>query len=294
MPPEKRILTCALTGGDANSIKSGIVPITPEQIANSAIDAWRAGASIVHIHVREPATGRPSMQFELYEEVVGRIRRANCDAIINLTTGPGARLMPGPTKNSLAPDSNLCTPEDRVSHIIRLKPEMCSLDTGSLNYSFGGGVFVNDPTHVFTMADGIVKAGTKPELEIFELGHVGLAKQICERHQLQRPYFQFVLGLATAAPANAETLLALTGQLPPGAIWAAFGVGRHQFRMLAQAYLMGGHLRVGLEDNLYLQHGKLAPGNGALVEKAVRIVRDLGGDVASSNEARETLGLVQN
>lgn len=285
------ILTCALTGGAALTGKNTAVPVTPEEIASSAIEAARAGATIVHIHVREPGSAAPSMRYELYEEVIDRIRQSGCDVLINLTTGAGARFMPS-AANPLIPDpaSTLTGWEKRVSHVLALKPDLCSLDVGSMN--FGEHIFVNTPADLRAMAAAIRDSGTKPELEVFELGHIRLAKHLIDSGLIVAPpLFQICLGIPWGAPATSETMLAMRDQLPPGAVWAAFGIGPAQFPMVAQAVLFGGHARVGLEDNLYLRRGIPAPSNAALVEQAVRIIEQLGKRVAAPEEARAILEL---
>jgi len=285
------IITCALTGGAALSGKNKAVPVTPQQIADSAIAAARAGAAIVHIHVREPETGEPSMRAELYRETVQRIRDSGVDMIVNLTTGPGARFVPGDNDPRVGgPGTTLAPWSERVVHIEELKPEVCSLDVGSMN--FGERVFVNTPAHLRKMAEAIKAAGTKPELEVFDLGHVRLARQLVDDGLVDPPpLFQLCLGIPWGAPATPETMLAMRNGLPPGALWAGFGIGPMQFPMAAQAVLLGGHVRVGLEDNLYLKRGVPAPSNAALVERAVAIVNELGEQPASVSEARRILGL---
>ncbi len=293
MNSQKTIITCAVTGGDENSVKSGNVPITPREIADAAIEAWNAGAAIAHIHVRDPKTGRPSMALEYYREVVERIRSNNTDLIINLTSGPGARFVPGSERNSVDPNSNLCTPVERVRHILELRPEICSLDMGSINY--WNGALINVPSHVEAMAAAIVAAGVKPELEVFDSGQIALANSLVKKGLIgDKLLFQFVLGAVSSAPATAEMLLALRSLMPKGSTWAAFGVGRTEFRILAQAFMLGGHVRVGLEDNLYLEKGVLAPSNASLVEKGVRLIRELGGEIATPAEAREMLGIASS
>ena len=285
------IITCALTGAGELSGKNKAVPVTPEQIADSAIAAARAGAAIVHIHVRDPATGRPSMRIELYQEVVERIRRSGVDVVINLTTGAGARYMPG-AEDPLVADvkSTLTHWRKRVEHVVALTPEICSLDVGSMN--FGDWVFVNTPVDLREMAKVIREAGAKPELEVFDLGHIRLARHLIDKELIAPPpLFQLCLGIPWGAPATPETMLAMRDQLPPGAAWASFGVGATQFPMVAQAVLLGGHVRVGFEDNLYLAHGVTAPSNAALVEKAAAIITQLGERPATPREAREILKL---
>lgn len=287
------ILTCAVTGGDDTGKRFAAVPVTPEEIANAAIDACKAGAAIAHIHVRNTETGKPSMDLAAYTEVVNRIRDSGSPVIINLTTGPGARYVPSNEEaNRLDPSSNLRTPMERVRHIIELKPEICSLDMGSLN--FGKGALINVPAHVEMIAAEIRRAGVKPELEVFDTGHVALANDMIRRGLLDAsPLYQMVLGVPWGAPASTEVLAAMKSMLPPGSQWAAFGVSRWEFPMVAQAVLLGGHARVGLEDNLYLSKGVLAPDNASLVRKAAEIIDLLGTRLATPAEARVMLGLEQ-
>lgn len=289
----KVILTCAVTGGDDVADRFPAIPVTPEQIATAAIDACKAGAAIAHIHVRDPATGKPSMGLELYREVTERIRDSGSPVVINLTTGPGARFVPGDEGvNTVAAGSNLRGPAERVRHIGALRPDICSLDMGTLN--FGKGALINVPDHVRAIAVEISAAGVKPELEVFDTGHVALALDMIEKGLLEpRPLFQAVLGVPWGAPATTETMSLFKALMPHGSPWASFGVGRHEFPMVAQAVLLGGHARVGLEDNLYLERGVRAKSNAQLVEKAASIIRSLGEDVATPAEAREMLGLVR-
>jgi uncharacterized protein (DUF849 family) len=288
---DKTIIACALTGAADITRKNPAVPVTPEEIARSGIEAAKAGAAIMHIHVRDPATGRPSMALELYREVVDRIRSNGIDVIINLTTGAGARFVPDQT-NPRTGDatSTLTTPQERVRHVIALKPEICSLDLGSMN--MGPFVFINTVPHVEEMAAAIRNAGVLPELEVFDPSHIVLAHQLIESgHVRPSPLVQVCLGVTGGAPATSETMIYMRNLLPKGATWFSFGVGRQQFPMVAQAVLLGGHVRVGLEDNLYVEPGRLAPSNAALVDKAVGIIRSLGGDIASAPEARGILNL---
>lgn len=285
------IITCAVTGGDDTAFKYASVPVTPAQIAQAAIDACNAGAAIAHIHVRDPKTGKPSLETGYYREVVERIRASGSNVIVNLTTGPGARFIPSDEiANTAAPGSNLRTPAERVRHITELRPEICSLDMGTLN--FGKGALINVPQHIEVIAAAIREAGVKPELEIFDTGHIALANHMISKGLLpDNPLFQIVLGVPWGAPATTETLAAIKSLLPHGAQWAAFGIGRSEFPMVAQAVLLGGHVRVGLEDNLYLDKGVLAPDNASLVDRARRIVELLGATVAEPDDARRILGL---
>lgn len=284
------ILSCAVTGNITTLAQHPALPCTPEQIARACIDAAQAGAAIAHIHVRH-ADGRPSMELGHYREVVERIRASDIDLVINLTTGPGQRFVPSEADPKVAaPGTTLMRPEPRVEHVLALRPELCSLDLNTM-YS-GTSVVINTPANVRVMAELIREAGTTPELEVFDSGDIHLAADLIREGTLDAPaLFQIVLGVKYGADASPATLAYLHSILPTGSRWAAFGIGRAEFPMLAQAWLLGGHVRVGLEDNLYLEKGVLAPDNAALVRKAARMVTDLGGRLASAGEAREILGL---
>ncbi len=283
------IISCALTGGGDTTGLSPHIPVTPEQIANEALAARAAGAAIVHIHVRDPETGKPSREASLYGEVVRRIRAANSDVLINLTTGAGGRYTPDeedPNRNSIV--GGMSGPEERVAHVLELRPDICSLDIGTMNFS--SYAFLNLPNHVERMAKAIREAGVKPELEVFDLGHAAFARHLCERGVFSDPpWFQLCLGIPWGAPASTESMQALKSLIPAGGLWSAFGISRHQFPMVAQAVLLGGHVRVGLEDNLYLSKGQLSPGNAPMVERAARLVRELDAEVATPAQARELL-----
>src|ERR1700694_1685767 len=287
----KVMISCAVTGSADTPGKTPAVPVTPAQIAQSAVDAAKAGAAIVHIHVRDPLTTRPSMDGALYRETVDRIRSSGTDVVLNLTTGPGARFVPGaadPLKPG--PATNLKLPAQRVEHILQIRPEICSLDMGSMN--MGGYVFVNTPGYLEAMAVAIRDVGVLPELEVFEAGHLLLAKRMIENGHIKAPgMFQICLGVAWAQPATPEAMAYMRNLLPADSIWFAFGISLHQFPMVAQTVLLGGHPRVGLEDNIYLEKGKMAPSNAALVEKAAKIIETLGDHVATPNDARQILGL---
>ncbi len=290
----KVMISCAVTGSADTPGKNPAVPVTPEQIANSCLDAAKAGASIVHIHVRDPKTTKPSMDKALYKETVDRIREKNSDVLINLTTGPGARFFHDP-KDPMKPsaDSVLRSPEDRVQHVVEIKPEICSLDMGSLN--MGDRVFINTPSHLQKMALAIKDAGVTPELEVFETGHLLLAKKFLESGYVKGPgLFQICLGISWGQPATPEAMLYMRNLLPKDCVWFAFGISLWQFPMAAQAVLLGGHPRVGMEDNIYLSRGKLAPSNAALVERTVKIIHDLNEEVATPADARQMLGIGAN
>ncbi len=288
---DKTIISCAVTGSAPTPQKNPAVPVTPKEIANSALDAAKAGAAVAHIHVRDPETGGRSMALEHYREVVERIRDSGSDLIINLTTGPGARFVPGDDDPAVAGEGTLLkTAAERVCHVEVLKPEICSLDVATMN--FNDAVFLNAPAILRQMIERIAAAGVKPELEVFDSGHVVLAKQLVAEGRIAAPpYFQLCLGVAYGATATPESMIHLRDQLPEGAVWSAFGVSRQQFPMVGQAVLLGGHVRVGLEDNIYIGPGQLAPSNAALVERARTIIESLGGTVATPDQARTILGL---
>ena len=289
MNSDKVIVTVPVTGsfGDRNTPN---LPITPKEIAESAVDAYKAGASVVHIHVRDVETGLPSMKFELYEEVVHRIRDRS-DMIINLSTGPGARFVPDDKDPmGFGSESTLCIPEKRVEHVQRLKPELCSLDVGSMN--FGTRVFVNTVSHVEIMAELIQQAGIMPELEVFDMGHIEIAKHLLKTGKVNPPaLFQLCMAIPWGIPAGTKNMILMKEALPPDAIWTAFGISVDCFPMAAQSVLLGGHVRVGMEDNLYLSKGRRASSNRELVEKAVKIINALDKEPASPEEARKLLQL---
>lgn len=285
------IISCALTGGGDTTGISPYVPITPEQIANEALAARAAGAAIAHIHVRDPQTGKPSRDVALYREVVRLIRASGSDILINLTTGAGGQFMPdAEDANVNSIESGLGTPQARIDHVLELRPDICSLDVGTMN--FGGFAFVNVPSHVEQMAKAIRAAGVKPELEVFDLGHAAYALHLCKQGVFaDPPWLQMCLGIPWGAPATLNAMQAMRQMLPDNACWSAFGISRHQFPMVAQAVLLGGHVRVGLEDNLYLRKGQLSTGNAPLVERAVRIIAELDCEVATPSQAREILAI---
>jgi uncharacterized protein (DUF849 family) len=285
------ILTCAVTGTFPTRQHNPHLPVTPEEIAEACIGAAKAGASICHIHVREPDTGKPSMQLEYYREVVTRIRGSGVDLIINLTTGPGGRYIPSDDEPAkAAPGTSLTTPAIRTEHIVELKPEICTLDLNTM--WFGGGAVINSPRNIKVMAERMYAAGVKPELEVFDTGDIALAQDLVADGTLRQPtLFQIVTGIKYGMPSTPEAMSLARSMLPPGCEWAAFGAGRHAFVMLAQAFILGGHCRIGMEDTVHLAKGRHAPSNAALVEKAVRIIEELGGRVATVEEARRLLSL---
>lgn len=287
---EKTILTVAVTGNQTTLAQHPGLPCTPEQIATACIESAKAGAAIVHIHVRY-ADGRPSMELDHYRETVERIRESGTDVIINLTTGPGQRFIPSKDDPKVAaPGTTLMHPLRRVEHIQALRPDICSLDLNTM-WS-GASAVINSPESVTIMAEAIREAGTKPELEVFDSGDILLAKELLAKGVLSSPpLFQIVTGIRYGFESTAQTLIYARSLLPADAQWAAFGIGRMAFPMVAQAFLLGGHVRVGLEDAVMIRKGVLAPGNGAMAQKAAHIVDELGGELATPKEARKILGL---
>ncbi|WP_375779374.1 3-keto-5-aminohexanoate cleavage protein [Bradyrhizobium sp. ma5] len=283
------IITCALTGAGDTVGKSPAVPVTPKQIADQGIEAAKAGAAVVHIHVRDPATGAPSVELALYAEVVERLRASSTDVVINLTSGPGSLYAADGLLLQPAPGVNPpMTPQQRLDHILKLKPEICSLDAATLN--FGRIAMVNLVGDLEFMGRTISDAGIKPEIEVFDLGHIRLAKHLIEAGVLRAPaFFQFCLGVSWGAPAQRDVLQLMRDMLPPGSLWSAFGIAYDQFKIAAAACELGGHVRVGLEDNLYIAKGKLASSNAELVEEAARVVTRQGSRPASPKEARKLL-----
>src|SRR6201994_2380510 len=290
-PVQKTFITCAITGNLTRPDQSPYLPITPQQIADSALEAAEAGAAIAHIHVRDPATGVPSMEIDLYRDVMDRIRARNNDLIINLTTGPGGRFVPSEADPKAAgPGTTLIAPEKRVEHVELLRPDICTLDLNTMNS--GGEVVINTPRNVRVMAERMKAAGVLPEIELFDSGDCHLARDMLADGSLKGPgLFSLVLGVKYGFSATPETMFYARSLLPPGAIWSGFGIGRAELPMVAQAFLLGGHVRVGMEDNLYMSKGVLAKTNAELVTHAVGILKMLGADVASAKDARGMLGL---
>jgi uncharacterized protein (DUF849 family) len=287
----KTIISCALTGNLVRLDQHPRLPISPKQIAEAALDARRAGAAIVHIHVRDPETGRPSMRLDLYREAVDRIRDSGSDLIINLTTGEGGRFAPSEDDPRVAgPGTTLVHPMERVAHVVELKPDICSLDFNTMNS--GSQIVVNTPGNVRKMAAAIVGAGVKPEIEVFDSGDIHLANDLIAEGLLPgKPFFQIVTGVKYGCSATAETLAYMKSLLPAGAIWSAFGVGPREYPMLAVAQVLGGQVRVGMEDNIYIRRGQLTRDNAELVEHAVKLLDLLGAEPASPDEARAMLEL---
>src|ERR1700733_13818363 len=287
-------ITCAVTGaGDTIGRHPG-VPITPQQIAEASIEAARAGAAIAHIHVRDPDTGKAARDIHLYREVVDRVRSADVDVVINLTAGMGGDVVfaAGEHPLPLNPDgTDMVGPSERLAHVAELLPEICTLDCGTMNFALGDYVMTNTPSTLRAMARQVQRLGVRPELEVFDTGHLVFVKQLIAEKLIDDPCLvQLCMGIPYGAPDDPMTLMALVNQLPPGAVFSAFSIGRNQLPYAAMAALAGGNVRVGLEDNLFLDRGVLAA-NGQLVERAATILTNMGARVLSPAEAREKLKL---
>jgi uncharacterized protein (DUF849 family) len=286
------MITCAVTGaGDTVGRHPG-VPVTPEQVADAAIEAAKAGAAVAHVHVRDPETGKGSRDPALFREAVERIRDSGTDVVINLTAGMGGDWVPSDDDPSLpGPGTDMIGPAERLAHVEDLKPEICSLDCGTLNFGGGNEIYISTPSYLKAMAEQVKAWGVKPELEVFDLGHIRFARSMIDAGLIEDPpLFQICLGIPWGAGADTATMMAMRDALPAGALWAGFGISRMEMPMVAQAVVLGGNVRVGLEDNLYLDKGVLAS-NGQLVERAVEIVERLGARVLTPQEARAKLGL---
>jgi uncharacterized protein (DUF849 family) len=285
------IITCAVTGAGESWARHPDLPVTPEQIAEAVISAAKAGAAVAHIHVRDPKTGKGARDVELFRQVVERVRDSDTDVIINLTAGMGGAWFPGEENPSLpGPGTDMIGPEERLAHVEALRPEICSLDCGTMNFG-DNEIYISTPDFLWKMAGLIQEWGVKPELEVFDLGQIWFANQLIEAGRIESPpLFQICLGIPWGAPADTESMMAMRNALPADANWAGFGITRMEMPMLAQAVLLGGNVRVGLEDNLYLSKGVLAS-NAQLVEQAVGIIKSLGSRVVGPAEAREQLGL---
>ena len=291
-------ITCAVTGAGDTAGRSDRVPVTAEQIADSAIEAARAGAAIAHIHVRDPETGRGSRRPELYREVVERIRSVEVDVVLNLTAGMGGDLVLGGTDRPLPLDesgTDMAGAAERLAHVEELRPEICTLDCGSMNFAAGGDyVMVNTPAMLRAMAARIQAAGVRPELEVFDTGHLRIVKELIAEGLIDDPVMiQLCMGIPYGAPDDPSTLLAMVSQLPPGAAFSAFSISRMELPYVAMAVLAGGNVRVGLEDNLYLSRG-VAAANGDLVERAVTILEAMIVRVLGPDEVRERLRLTRD
>ena len=286
------IITCALTGAGDTVDKHPAIPVTPAQIAAAAVEAAKAGATVVHCHVRDPNTGKGSRDPALYREVMARIRDSGVDIIVNLTAGMGGDLEIGAGETPLAfgPATDLVGPLARLVHVEELLPDICTLDCGTLNFGDGDIIYVSTPATLRAGAKRITELGVKAELEIFDTGHLWFANQMIKEGLLRDPLFQLCLGIPWGAPADTTTMKAMVDNLPAGATWAAFGIGRMQMPMAAQAVLLGGHVRVGLEDNLWLDKGVPAS-NGSLVERVIKLIECMGARPMSPAAGRVKMGL---
>ena len=286
------VVTCAVTGAGDTVDKHPAIPVTPEQVANAAIEAADAGAAIVHIHVRDPETGQGSRDVTLFREAVERVRASGRDVLINLTAGMGGDLIIDDDDPSVAgPGSDMVNAETRMAHVEALRPDIATLDCGTINFSDSNYIYVQTPNMLRKMARRYQEIGVKPEMEVFDLGHLRFANQLVHEGIINAPaMYQICLGIPWGAGADSATMTAMVGQLPPQVFWSGFGISRTQMPMVAQAMLLGGNVRVGLEDNLYLEKGVPAS-NAELVEKAIRIIRDLGGRVCTADETRNKLGI---
>ncbi|HJL90075.1 MAG TPA: 3-keto-5-aminohexanoate cleavage protein [Acidimicrobiales bacterium] len=287
------IVTCAVTGSGDSTGRSPEVPVTPAEIAASALDAAAAGAAIVHCHVRDLETGKGTRTVALYEEVVERIRTENTEVIVNLTAGMGGDLNVGPDDDPMSwqPGTDLVGGLERLAHVEAIKPDICSMDCGSLNFGNDNEVYVSTPAMLRIMAEKVRELGVRPELEIFDTGNLWFAETLIAEGLVDAPYWlQLCLSIPYGTPMDVGILQAMVHRLPPEAEFTSFGLGAMQMPMVAQSVMLGGHARVGLEDNLYLERGVLAT-NAQLVEKAVTIIELMGAAVQSPAEARQTLGL---
>jgi len=286
------VVTCAVTGAGDTVDKHPAIPVTPEQIAASAIEAADAGAAIVHLHVRDPQTGKGSRDIALFQDVVERVRNSGRNVLINLTAGMGGDLIIDDDNPQVpAEGTDLITAEQRMAHVELLRPDIATLDCGTINFDNANYVYVQTPNMLRTMATRYAEIGVKPEMEVFDLGHLRFANQMVAEGLIKGPaMYQICLGIPWGAGADSATMNAMVNQLPSDVFWSGFGISRAQMPMVAQAVLLGGNARVGLEDNLFLEKGVPAS-NAQLVEKAVRIIGDLGGRVCDADEAREKLGI---
>ncbi|MDW4496630.1 3-keto-5-aminohexanoate cleavage protein [Sulfitobacter sp. D35] len=288
-------ITCAVTGSGGTQDRSPHVPRSPEQIADAAIAAAKAGAAIVHCHVRDPETGAPSRKLDYYREVTDRIREAEVDVVLNLTAGMGGDMVFGSTEQPLpvAEGTDMIGAAERVEHVAQCLPEICTLDCGTMNFAEADYVMTNTPGMLTAMGRMMTELGVKPEIEAFDTGHLWYAKQLVADGVLEAPALvQLCMGVPWGAPDDLNTLLAMVNNVPDDWTFSAFSLGRHQMAYVAAAVLAGGNVRVGLEDNLWLGKGQLAE-NWQLVERAVGIVENMGARVIGPAEVREKLGLVK-
>lgn len=293
-PNMNPFITCAVTGSGTTQGRSPHVPRSPEEIADSAIDAAKAGAAIVHCHVREPDTGAPSRRSDLYREVADRIRDSDTDVVLNFTAGMGGDLMFGDVENPLPLNeagTDMAGASERVAHVAESLPEICTLDCGTMNFAEADYVMANTPSMLRAMGHMMTDLGVRPEIEVFETGHLWMAKQLVEEGIIEDPVMiQMCMGIAWGAPDDLNTFMAMVNNTPDDWTFSAFSIGRHQMPFAAAAVLAGGNVRVGLEDNLWLEKDLLAT-NAQLVEKAATIVTNMGATLMTPAEVREKLKL---
>ncbi|MBV7517590.1 3-keto-5-aminohexanoate cleavage protein [Ensifer sp. ENS12] len=289
-------ITCAVTGSGDTVSKSSHVPITPKQIAEAAVEAAKAGASVIHCHVRDPETGAPSRRLDLYREVTDRIRSADIDIVLNLTAGMGGDLVFGNVESPLPVNekgTDMAGATERVAHVAECLPEICTLDCGTMNFSLGDYVMTNTPSMLREMARQMTALGVRPEIEAFDTGHLWFAKQLAEEGLIEDPVLiQLCMGIPWGAPDDLNTFMAMVNNVPDNWTFSAFSIGRNALAYPAAAILAGGNVRVGLEDNLYIGKGQLAT-NGQLVEKAVGVIEGMGAKIIGPKEVREKLKLTK-
>ncbi len=286
------IVTCAVTGAGDTTGRSSHVPVTPKQVAAAVIEAAKAGAAVAHIHVRDPETGQGSRDPKLFKETVDRVRDSGTDVVINLTAGMGGDWVPDAKNPAMpGPGTDMIGAEERLVHVQECLPDICSLDCGTLNFGDGDNIYISTPPILRRMAELTKEWGVKAELEVFELGHIRFARRMIEEGLIaDPPLFQICLGIPWGADHSVDTMKVMKDQLPAEAVWAGFGISRMQMPMAATAVAMGGNVRVGLEDNLFLDRGVLAT-NGQLVTRAIEIIERMGARAVTPQEARNKLKL---
>lgn len=296
MPNFKPFITCAVTGSGNSQDRSPHVPRSPEQIANSAIDAAKAGAAVVHCHVRDPVTGVASRRLDLYREVVERIRESDTDVVINLTAGMGGDIVFGSAESPLPLNlegTDMVGATERMAHVAECLPEICTLDCGTMNFAEADYVMTNTPGMLRAMGQMITDLGVRAEIEVFETGHLWFARQLAEEGIIEAPVMiQMCMGIPWGAPDDLNTFMAMVNNTPNDWTFSAFAIGRHQMPFVSAAILAGGNIRVGLEDNLWLNKGELAT-NAQLVERAATIATNLGASLMTPQEVREKLQLTK-
>lgn len=293
---KKVFITAAVTGSGGTQDRSPHVPRSPEQIADAAIESARAGAAVAHCHVRDPETGAPSRDPALYREVTERVRASDVDVVLNLTAGMGGDMVFGSPESPLPLNetaTDMASAEDRLVHVAECLPEICTLDCGTMNFAEADYVMTNTPGMLRDMAARITRLGVRPEIEAFDTGHLWLAKQLVSEGLIEQPALvQLCMGIPWGAPDDLNTFMAMVNNVPQDWVFSAFSISRHEMAYVAASVLAGGNVRVGLEDNLWLEKGVLAT-NGQLVERAARIITDMGVDIMTPQEVRDELKLVK-